>query len=94
MRFAYFRGGAKNLWIDGTVSGAAFTGSPRKATVNLLYPFPDDQYVVFVTGLSDERIWTVENKTSSSFTISSNADATISGVVMWAANPISFDGGS
>jgi len=89
MRFAYFRGGGKNLWMDaGTVSGSAFSGSPRKATVSLQYAFPDDQYVVFVSGLSDERVWTVESRTASSFVISSNADGPISGLVMWAANPI------
>jgi hypothetical protein len=89
MRFAYFRGGPNNLWQDsGIVSGASFSGNPKKATVSLQYYFPDTDYVVFITGASDERVWTIESRTTSSFTINSNANGSIAGVVMWSAHPV------
>lgn len=66
----------------GTVQAASFTGSPRKATVTLQSAQPSAQYAVVVTG-SDGRAWTVENITAAGFTISSNADAALTGPVYW-----------
>lgn len=76
---------ANNNSKSGTVLPGSFTGSPvKKYTVVLGVPFDDDLYSVTVTG-SDERIFTIESKTATGFTISTNANQSLTGNVFWQA---------
>lgn len=68
----------------GQVAAASFTGTPRKATVTFGTAFASTAYTIAITG-SDARSWTYESKTAAGFTISSNANAALTGEVSWQA---------
>lgn len=70
----------------GTVSGASFSGSPKKYTVVFAEPYDaDEDYGIALTG-TDGRNYTYENKTENGFTINANASTVISGSVDWVTN--------
>lgn len=69
------------------VSGAlstTFAGSPRTSAISFTTSFPSANYSVSVTG-EDSRAWSIENKSSTGFTINSNSDAALSGTTYWIA---------
>lgn len=47
-------------------------------------PYSSNDYSVSVIGEDIVRVWTVENKTSGSFTINSNSNDEITGNILWA----------
>lgn len=84
-KFARSLGQTENILTyaeNGVLQAADFSGSPRKATVTLAYPQPAATYSVTVTG-ADSRIWTVESRTTTSFVVSANASAALTGPVFW-----------
>ena len=66
----------------GAVSSGSFLGTPRKATVTFGTAYPTANYSVVLTG-SDARVFTVESKTTSGFTINANAVEALTGDVYW-----------
>ena len=78
-------GSASNLLAlgeAGSVSGSAFSGSPKKATITLTDAQPNATYSVTVTG-EDARTWTIESRTTTSFVINANANEALTGLVFW-----------
>lgn len=68
---------------SGIVAAGSFAGNPKKATVNFTAFSPaSTAYSVVVTG-SDGRSWTIENPTTSSFVINSQANTALTGNVYW-----------
>lgn len=69
----------------GVVNGSSFNSS-HPSTYNVVFTtaFPDTLYSVTVTG-GDSRTWIVQNLTTSSFTINSNANQKPSNPVFWQA---------
>lgn len=68
----------------GRVLAGTFAGNPKKATVTFTTAFPSTNYTVNVTG-ADARSWTIESKAAGSFVINANANAALTGEVMWQA---------
>jgi len=68
----------------GIVAYTEFSGTPRKATVTFTNAFSSNNYTVTVVG-EDARIWTVESKATTGFTINSNANTALTGNVFWKA---------
>ncbi len=66
----------------GLLSGSTFTGSPRKSTVTFTTPFANNLYSINVTG-EINRTWSIESRTASGFTISSNSTTAFSSSVFW-----------
>lgn len=55
------------------ISGSTFSGNPKKATVIFVTPYLNNDYAISIS--SDiNRTWTVENKTTTGFTINANAN--------------------
>ena len=46
--------------------------------------YGSDDYAISVIGENAVRVWTIENKTSASFTINSNSNDEITGNILWA----------
>jgi len=69
----------------GLVSGSTFAGSPLTATINFSNSFSVNNYVITITG-EDARMWSIQSKTISGFTINSNSSVAISGNVFWMAS--------
>ena len=69
---------------SGTVSGASFSGSPKKLAVTFGTPYGGTSYSITLSGDSN-RIFSYESKTASGFTINANANATVTGEVSWQA---------
>ena len=69
----------------GLVSGSTFAGSPLTATINFSNPFSVNNYVITITG-EDARMWSIQSKTISGFTINSNSSVAITGNVFWMAS--------
>jgi hypothetical protein len=65
-------------------SVASFSGTPKKSNVTFTSAFANNLYAVNVIG-EDARIFTIESKTSASFTINSNSSVALSGPVYWIA---------
>jgi hypothetical protein len=68
----------------GTLNYNVFEGSPLTYTVTLDPPFPDNDFGVSVIG-GNNRGWTVESVTNSSFIISSNSAQALDENVYWVA---------
>ena len=68
----------------GAIANTSFTGTPETATVTFGAAFTDANYAIAITG-EDARIWTVESKTTSGFTINSNSSQNIAGTTYWNA---------
>jgi len=66
----------------GLLSGSTFVGSPRKSTVTFATPFANNLYSINVTG-EINRTWSIESRTASGFTISSNSSTAFSSSVFW-----------
>lgn len=69
----------------GSAAAVAFSGNPKKATINLSQEMPSTNYAVSITGTTDARSWTVESKTTTSFVINSNSNQALTGSVDWQA---------
>jgi hypothetical protein len=70
---------------SGEIVPGSFSGNPKKATVTFITAFATNNYGVNITG-SDSRIWSVESKTITGFTVNSNANQAPTGNVFWQAN--------
>jgi hypothetical protein len=68
----------------GFVSGATFTGTPRKAVVSFATNFPNTDYAIVITG-GASRTYTYEAQTVSGFTINTNANTALSVNTYWMA---------
>jgi hypothetical protein len=68
----------------GEVSSASFGGSPYTASVLFNKQFPDTSYAVTITG-EDDRVYTVNNKQNTGFTINTNSSVLFTGSVYWMA---------
>jgi hypothetical protein len=68
--------------LSGSV--ASFGGTPKSSSITFTSPFPNNLYAVTVTG-EDARIWTIQSKTSGSFTINSNSSVALTGPIYWIA---------
>jgi hypothetical protein len=68
----------------GEVSSASFGGSPYTASVIFNKQFPNTSYAVTLTG-EDERVYTVNNKQTTGFTINTNSSVLFTGSVYWMA---------
>jgi hypothetical protein len=76
----------------GTVLKAAFTGSPRTATVTFATPFPDANYAITLgVGVTGSSLFNANwrNKTASGFTITLGTSCSITNLVAvdWHAAP-------
>jgi len=69
----------------GSGSIASFGGSPLTASFTFTNPYANNNYAVTVTG-EDARIWTIQSKTATGFTINSNSTTALTGPVYWIAN--------
>lgn len=67
---------------SGSAASGSFSGTPRTASVTFTTAFANTNYSIVVTG-SDARIFTVESKTTSGFTINTNAAEALTGDVFW-----------
>lgn len=67
---------------SGSVASGSFTGTPRTAAVVFDTAFADSNYSIAVSG-SDARIFTIESKSASGFTINANANQALTGDVYW-----------
>lgn len=74
-------------YASGSVPAASFTGTPRTATVTFSTPFASANYTVTVTSTDDGRSWKVPSASmlTTGFTINSQANAALTGPVMWQA---------
>jgi hypothetical protein len=64
------------------ISSASFGGTPLTSSITFTTPYPNSSYSVVVTG-EDARIWTIESKTASGFTINSNSNIALAGNTYW-----------
>jgi hypothetical protein len=69
----------------GVVTGASFSGSPKKYVVVFSAAFADADYAISLGSLNN-RSWTYESKTAAGFTINANANTALSGEVSWSAS--------
>ena len=76
--------GAASTVKAGYKANTDFTGSPKKATITFITPFPSTNYAVTVTGV-DGRFWVIENKTANGFVINASAAAALTGDTFWIA---------
>lgn len=74
-------GGARII-KSGTVAAGSFTGAPRTATVTFGTAFPNTNYSIAITG-ANSRSWSFQTKATTGFVINSNANAALSGEVLW-----------
>jgi hypothetical protein len=70
----------------GSGSAASFGGTPLTTSISFGTAFSNNNYAVTVTG-EDARSWTLQSKTSASFTINSNSSVALTGPVYWIATP-------
>jgi hypothetical protein len=68
------------------VPGDFSAGSPRTASVSFTTTALGE-YAVAVTG-EDARMWTIESKTSTGFTINSNSSVALNGNTYWSTTPV------
>lgn len=67
---------------SGIVAGASFSGNPKTFTVTFSSAMPSTSYSIAICGTSS-RSWSFSSKTVNGFTISSNANAALTGEVTW-----------
>jgi hypothetical protein len=72
---------------NGTINGIEFNGNPQNHEVSLSMPYDDANYTISVMG-DDSRVWSIAQKTTSSFIISSNSNVPLNGNVYWTAKNI------
>jgi len=71
----------------GIISGSNFTGTPLIYNIIYANAYPNNIYTIGIIG-EDARIWTANNRTTTGFTISSNSNQSILGMVMWRVEQI------
>jgi len=69
---------------SGTISGSAFSGNPKIYSVTFINSFPNNLYSISVVGQL-VRSWFVQSKSPSGFTINSNSNTVMTGMVFWNA---------
>jgi len=74
-------GGARII-KSGSVAAGSFTGTPRTATVTFGTAFPNTNYSIAIVGVNS-RSWNFQTKSTTGFIINSNANAALSGEVLW-----------
>jgi hypothetical protein len=84
--FALNGGGGASTTKAGSGSVASFTGTPLISAITFGAAFADNNYSVTVTG-EDARIFTIQSKSNTGFTINTNSNTVLSGPVYWIANP-------
>jgi hypothetical protein len=77
-------GGSSLKTKSGRIVSSSFNGLPLSASVVFVTPFATNDYSITVTG-EDARIWTISNKTTSSFTANSNSNTLLNGTTYWVA---------
>ena len=70
----------------GSGSVASFTGTPLVSAITFGTAYSNNSYSVTVTG-EDARVWSVQSKTATGFTINSNSSQALTGPVYWIATP-------
>ena len=70
----------------GSGSVVSFTGTPLVSSITFGTAFDNNSYSVTVTG-EDPRVWSVQSKSATGFTINSNASQALTGPVYWIATP-------
>lgn len=70
------------------LSGSDFAGSPQKATILFDDPYDVNYVPLTPIGLLDARLWTVESVTLDGYTINSNSDDAITGLIYCATLPL------
>lgn len=73
----------------GSVSAMSWglVGPDFKYNVSFDSPYQNGSYAVSVTATSDARIWTIQNKLNTGFTINSNSNTPLTGDVFWISLP-------
>lgn len=73
----------------GSVSAMSWglVGPDFKYNVTFDSPYQNGSYAVSVTATSDARIWTIQNKLNTGFTINSNSNTPLTGDVFWISLP-------
>jgi hypothetical protein len=84
--FALNGGGGTSNTKAGSGSVASFTGTPLISAITFVSAFADNNYSVTVTG-EDARIFTIQSKSNTGFTINTNSNTALTGPVYWIANP-------
>jgi hypothetical protein len=69
---------------SGTVANSSFSGTPKKYAVVFGTVMASANYAVSIVGV-DARLWTIESKANTGFTISSNSDVALTGSTDWTA---------
>jgi hypothetical protein len=67
---------------SGKIASQSFSGTPLTSDVTFATAYPDTNYAVNVIG-GDARLWTLENVSSSNFTISTNSTTALTDYVYW-----------
>ncbi len=73
------------LQKNGLVSGSTFSGSPLISSVIFTNSFSANNYSIIITG-EDARMWSIQSKSISGFTINSNSSVSLAGNVFWMAS--------
>ena len=66
----------------GIISGSVFTGDPKSFNIVYNNVFIDTNYIVSIIG-DDVRMWSTSNRSSTGFTINTNSNIPLTGMVMW-----------
>lgn len=74
--------GGTRIIKSGAVASGSFTGAPRTASVTFGTAFPTTNYSIAITG-ANSRSWSFQSKTTTGFVINANANAALSGDVLW-----------
>ena len=75
-----------NILKAGSGSAASFTGTPLTLAITFGTAFTNNSYAVQITG-EDPRVWSLQSKSSTGFTINSNSSVALTGPVYWIATP-------
>jgi hypothetical protein len=81
-------GGVSSNVKGGYVSAVSFTGTPKITAVTFGTAFSDNDYSVTITG-EDIRVWSIESKSSTGFTINTNSNVDLTNSVYWIATTFS-----
>lgn len=79
-------GGGSNVIKAGSVAPSSFSLNPSQSSVSFTTPMANTNYGVSVIG-GDARSWTIESKTTSSFTINTNSSVPLTTSASWIAAP-------
>lgn len=78
--------GSTIILKNGTLTNIDFSGNPKTTQILFSTFFADNDYCISIDSENICRIWTIENKTLSGFTINSNSNKIfIEGSVFWIA---------